>query len=139
MGCLLRIVGKSNFKVENFEIGWKMKPVAIDRKGDISKRFKQPFRNSRLTFLVSDEDEFNLQIRDATIFLKKHHIHLSKIWSSGIVKSIDLDFCFDSRIDMKKVEVQNDYFPAKLIQLAGELHLGIALMHWPSKKLYERK
>lgn len=139
MGCLLQIIGKSNFKVETFEIGWKMKPVSIIRKGDISKRFKQPIRNSRLTFLISDEDNIDAQIKEAIIFLKKQHKYLNKMRGTGMIKSIDLSFCFDSRIDLKNVQVQNDYFPAKLIQLAGEHRLGIALMQWPSKNLYKKK
>ena len=142
MGCLYRICGKTKFNIDKFEIGWKIKPIVIHRKGDIatnSIRGKKKIGKSQLIFKVSDKSDLNGQILDAIKFLKKNSKYLENICTDKSIDTFALDFSFDSRIDLKPVEVQNDYFPAELIRLAGRLNISIWLTQWASKKLYRNK
>jgi hypothetical protein len=131
MGCILRISGKK-LNVDKFDIGWKIKPSAIQRKGDLTFK-KKKIESSQMVFDVSNADynDLNGQIKDAIKFLKKNGKFLESVSTNKTVETFELDFSFNSRIDRKTVEVQHDYFSSELIKLAGNLNISIWLTQWP--------
>ena len=135
MSCILRICGKKTFNIDTFLSSLQLKPSVIHRKGDYSRKIK--IVEPQLIFDVSNAETSDLekQIKDAIKFLKAHQKELGKACSIKTIRTMALDFNFNSRIDQKKVAIQYDYFPSELIKLAGNLNLSIWLTQWPYQAL----
>lgn len=133
MSCILRICGKKTLNVDTFVSSLHLKPSLVYRKGEYLKNNK--IEEPQLIFEVSNADTSNLekQIKDAIKFLKAHQKDLFKVCEVNTIRTIALDFNFNSRIDKEKVAIQYDYFPSELIKLAGNLNISIWLTQWPHR------
>lgn len=133
MGALLRISG-AKLNADALKIGWSLKPLAVHRKGDASILKNRKNSQTQLVYEVSAKGFSNLkgQIKDAIGFLKKNKKYLTRISGNKSIDYIALDFCFNSRISVRNVEVQYDYYPSELIRLAGNLNLHIWITQWGS-------
>lgn len=135
MGAILLISGKE-LNPDQFDIGWDLVPSTIHRKGEPVRETRPEGKKknaSALIYDISDADYSDLaaQIQEATAFLKNNEHYLVKLEMDKTVESVAIDFAFNSRIDRVKVAVQNDYFPAEFVRLAGRLNMEIRLTQWP--------
>ncbi len=132
MGTILKISGK-RFDVDNFIIGWRIKPSAVHRKGDLrSKSRNEKVTTPQIIYDISDKgfNDLKGQVNETTKFLKRNKKHLQSLSTYKTIENISIDFAFDSRVGRRKVGVQIDYLPADLIRLCGDLGIGIILTQW---------
>ena len=139
MGVILRISGKE-LNVDTFDLGWDIKPSTIHRIGEpvfLSKPEGKKKNSSALIFAVSNAKHADLkgQIEETIEFLELNKKYLERLTDYPEIEDIVIDFSFNSRIDRKNVEVQNDYFPAELVKLAGQFNMAIWLTQWPCETL----
>ena len=126
-GCVLRVSGE--FEVDALLSRITIVPYRIDRKG-------QPRVGPKST--VSAYDSFHVatsdagwcdlerQIGDTIEFLRNHRQDVAYVMSFPGVSEAELDFA----VARRDVAVQNDYFPAELLRLAGDLGIGINISHY---------
>jgi hypothetical protein len=129
MGCVLRVSG-DDFAVDELLSRISLKPCHVSRKGQL--RLGGTSRISKATsFNVvtsnSSHQDLKGQIDDTISFLLSHREDLDYIVSFPGVAGAELDF----GIARRDVYVQNDYFPAELLSLAGDLGIGIVLSQYP--------
>ena len=130
MSCVLRIVGK-DLRINDL-LDIKLETDSFWSKGE--PRFStnpegEKRKDSGATYLVSDAEfeDFDVQIKEAIEYLNKNKNQIKSIMSLSGIDGSSLDF----GIVWRDVAVQCDYFPPELIQIAGELGLGIELSQYP--------
>jgi len=135
MSCILTIRGR-NFDIDAFIKTTKLKPYKKSYKGQPRVNTKpdgEKLTHSLIAIETSRADFDNLekQISDTIRYLKKNKEQLAHIPSTKGIDNAWLDFGINLRIDGKKVMVQSDKFPSRLLQLAGNLGLDIELSIYP--------
>ncbi|MGA3283941.1 MAG: DUF4279 domain-containing protein [Verrucomicrobiota bacterium] len=131
MSCLLRATGE-NFEVDAFLQTSKLRPNTVQHKGQLRRKNKPDGGKSEfsgLSCVVSEKDFNDLegQIAEAIEFLKSNRVHLQKLVKFPGIEDVRLDFGIERRDEFS----QCDYFPSKLLCLAGELGIGIELSQYP--------
>ncbi len=76
-------------------------------------------------------DDLGAAIKDVLKFLQTHKKELEKLKRARGVEHIMLDFAYNSRLGTKGFAVQGEYLPVELLQLAGQLNIGIGLSLYP--------
>ena len=134
MSCVLRIEGE-NLKVNEFLKITKLSAYKVYVKGDkigFSKNLNNTYQTNGCSFDLSnaDFDRFDLQKKDAIIFLETNFDKLKMLPEFGLkTEEIPvIDFGIYTR--MFDVEIQSDYFEPKLLKLAGELNFGIEISQY---------
>lgn len=74
----------------------------------------------------ADMDNVLQQIEDAISFLKINHDELAKLQSFPGAETVHLHFGIEDR----DIGLQCDRFPPKLLQLAGNLEIGIEITRY---------
>jgi len=115
MSCVLRVSG----------------PSAV---AAVAKTNLEPYRSEdgAVHILVSDADfhELDLQISDATAFLRDHLADLQILASqAGIAATLDFG------IARRDVLAQVDGFPAGLVELAGRVGLSLEISQYPVSRV----
>lgn len=133
--CVLRVIGLK-FDPQRAVASSTLEPYSVYRVGDPQypslpegpKHYWSGFKVE-----VSDGSRENLsdQVPDAIAFLKKHRRALAKLQRTRGIEDIRLDFAVDLRIDRKKTLAQFDYFPPKLVALAGAVGCGLEISIYP--------
>jgi len=72
------------------------------------------------------------EVKDAILFLRRHYDDLARLAGIPDVELMRLDFGYYRQDD---VMVQCDYLPPELLRLAGELGIGIMLLHFPRNRV----
>src|ERR1700749_4898075 len=88
---------------------------------------------SGINFLTSnaDFDKLDRQIKGTIKFLEKHRLLLKKITTNENVEFCTLDFGINLRMGYNNIASQSDYFPHKLLKLAGDLQIDIGISLYP--------
>ena len=134
MSCILRASGK-NFNVDKFLSQTRLQPCAVFKKGEPKNKSNPNGRKSELSginIVVSsaDFDQLDEQIQDAIKFLEKNKREIKNLIEfSGADNLSEIDFAIEKR----DIWMQTDYFPSKLLVLAGALGLGIRISVFPSE------
>lgn len=105
---------------------------SVREKGDLRRRSTgEQYKYFCISFDVSERewDDFPGQVEDAIAFLEKYHAELKAICGRTDVEDVCLDFPIQSRLNGEIVN-QNDYLPARLVRLAGEIGAGICVSHY---------
>lgn len=76
-------------------------------------------------------EELEKQIKETIRYLSRHKEQLGLIKETKGVDFAFLDFGINLRIDKRKVLMQCEFFPNELLQIAGELGLGVNLSIYP--------
>ena len=120
-GCVLRATG-DGFQAEKFLETSTLSPCNVFRKGE-RKSGDRVWDTSGITVVVSDApgDEPGRQVREAVSFLSAHREELARLGAFDGLAEMGLDF----GLNRKDGFVQSICFPAELVALAGELHIGI--------------
>ena len=137
MSCILRVSGESLDLAKVLEV-ISFSPYETHQKGTPKRRKPNlPHEDSGFKVDVSDAamSDFPQQCKDAEDFLRRHFVELGRL---DKVDGAELDFGYDCRIGTgaadKRICVQNDYIPAGLVKLCGELSIGIALTQFPPRE-----
>lgn len=131
-GCVLHIVGK-NLDPAALPHA-PLTPYATYRRGDaLVPRSARVHEVGGLKCLVSQRPGTDLpgQIDDAVAFLEAHSSPLASILGHPDAEEAYLDFGVELRAGTEHVVVQVDYFPPKLVRLAGALSIGLMLSVYP--------
>ena len=133
--CVLRVTGRKFDPAKHLALS-TLRPYAVFRAGDprLASRPDGPRHEfSGFKVDVSRRSWASLvgQVADAIGFLKKHRQALAKLRRTKEVEDIRLDFPLDLRIDRKTNLAQFDYFPPKLVSLAGALGCGLEISIYP--------
>jgi hypothetical protein len=93
----------------------------------------KPFGYSGFKSSVSEKewDDLPGQIAHAIRFLQRYKSDLKQLRDEYKVRDLTLDFPYYLRIGRNNVVMQRDFLPPKLIELAGELGIGIELSLYP--------
>jgi len=132
MSCILRASGK-NFDVDKFLSQTKLQPCAVFKKGKPKyqarpKGKKNEFSGINIEVSNADFNQLDQQIQDAIKFLQKNKDEVRNLIDFlGLDSESEIDFAIEKR----NVRAQTDYFPPKLLVLAGTLGLGIRLSIYP--------
>jgi hypothetical protein len=131
---MLRVLGDS-FQPREFLKGTGLMPCSVFVKGDTSESRRRPSQTSGFNCAVSsDSASFEKQVEDALAFFKANSTDLERLHLRKDIESMYLDFAYECRLDDEVVAVQREYLPVELLRRAGELGLGIALTHLPSRQ-----
>ena len=107
-----------------------LEPFRTDRKGEPSRiKSKGPESQSGAHFLVSPREFNDLagQIAEAIAYLETNKAAIRDLMAFAGVEGAVLDF----GTEWRDVAAQFDRFPAKLLQLAGNLGLDLEISHYP--------
>ena len=74
-------------------------------------------------------DDFPGQVNDAIVFLEKWGPRIAKFQAKWTPDQLFLTFPLWSRLD-SKIANQNDFFPGRLVSLAGALGIGIEISNY---------
>ena len=129
MSCVLRVVGeKLNvdelLKIDSTpDVSWKKGESRFKTKPEGKKHLR-----SGANYCISEAEfnEFEKQKKDVIQYLHKNEEKVKAMQKLVGIESMVLDFA----IEQRDVFVQNDFFPPELIQLAGNLGLGIELSQY---------
>ena len=124
-GCVLRAAGP-DFQVDEFLKASTFTTCEVYSKGEARGRHGRLHEKSGLAVVVSEAsaDDLPKQIADATEFLERHREEIVRLQSHlGVGEEARLDFGIWQRGEFG----QYCYFPPKLLQLAGDLGVGIEL------------
>ena len=131
MSCLLKING-DNLDIDTLLKSFKMEADHIWRKGE-PKRVKYPhgpknkWSGARFTVSNADFHEFDKQIEDATIFLKKYSTEISHAVNCTEATDVTLDFA----IEFRDVAIHGDFLPSNFLKVVGESGVEVLLPHYP--------
>jgi hypothetical protein len=133
--CVLRVSGRK-FDPETYLASTRLAPYSVFRAGEprfASKPKGKTHEVSGFKVDVSRRPWSNLsgQVVDAIAFLKRHKKPLARLRSIPQVEDVRLDFPLDLRIDRRTIFAQFDYFPPKLVSLAGALGVGLEVSIYP--------
>jgi len=132
--CVLRVTGK-RFEPAKFLASSQLKPCSVFHVGEpvVISRPRRIHNVAGFKVDVSRRswDSLAGQVVDAVAFLQKHRTTLAKLRSIPEIEDVRLDFPLFLRIDRKNAFVQFDYFPPKLVSLAGALGCGLELSIYP--------
>ena len=134
MGCVLRVSG-TKFDPAKFLASSTLRPYAVFRAGDVkvaSSARKHETSGFKVVVSRGSWSDLSEQVTDAVAFLRKHRKTLAKLRRVREVEDVRLDFGLDLRIDRKTTFMQFEYFPLKLVSLAGELGCGLELSIYPT-------
>jgi hypothetical protein len=133
--CVLRVSGEK-FDPLTFLRSSRLKPYSVFRMGEL--RFaSQPngpmhdFAGFKVQVSRRSWDDLPGQVVDAIAFLRKHERALAKLRSIPEVEDIELDFPVNLQIDRQNVFTQYEYFPPKLVSLAGTIGCGLEISIYP--------
>jgi len=129
MSCVLRI-GGVQLDVDALLHVVPLSAYRVDRKGTPRRlRTRGTFEESTLHVDVSDADFADLpkQIADAIRFLQTNAETIRAAVRFVGVERATLDFAVES----KDVMIDSNYLPPQLLQIAGELGVGIELSMYP--------
>ena len=131
MSSILRVIVKKD-SLDNLLKGRSIEIDSIWNEGDLkfkTKPDKGTLDTTGFTVCLSDADfdEFDLQKREVTKFLKANLEELKCILLSSDVLKAKIDF----GIYQRDVVVQSDYFDPDLIKLCASLSLGVELSQYP--------
>lgn len=123
-GCVFR-VASIDFNVDEFLATTSLHPCDVYRKGEPKVKSGKLHDKSGITVVVSEAsgDEFAQQIQDAIVFLENNKAEINRL--QNYVKSAEMGLDFG--IWSKEIFVQSYYLPPKLLQLAGDIGIGIEL------------
>ena len=123
--CVLRVYSE-NDSFKEFA-GKTIMPVYVcfDKGEERGKRIISCF-DIRFTVSEKEWDDFNGQVEDAILYLKKYKYEFSKLQKKHDISNAYLDFPLWSKLN-KKIVGQFEYIPKELITLAGELNIGIEI------------
>jgi hypothetical protein len=129
--CVLRVTGK-HFDADRYLAASGLSAYQVYRAGEPSRGGKL-HEVSGFRVQVSRRSGANVpeQVADAIVFLEEHQQALIALRSAPGVDDMRLDFAIDLRIDRQKVMAQYDYFPSKLVSLAGAVGLGLEISIYP--------
>ena len=132
--CVLTMFSKTDSFIE-YSKKAQIPVFSVYNKGD-KRNENKIFKMNRISFDVSKADWYDLdkQIDEALLFLRKYFHELLEIYSSINVYQKYLSFPILSRID-EDIKNQNVYFPIDIIEVAGQLKLGIQTSIYDSKYL----
>ena len=133
--CVLRVSGK-HFDPVKFLGSSTLKPYSVFRAGEprfASQSNDEIHAVSGFKVDVSRRSRDNLsgQVVDAIRFLVKHERTLLKLREIAEVDDVRLDFPVNLLIDRQNVFTQYEYFPPKLIALAGAVGCGLEISIYP--------
>jgi hypothetical protein len=133
--CVLRVTGRK-FDPAKHLASSTLTPYSVFRAGEPklgAQTNGQKHEVSGFNVEVSRASWTNLAVQaaDAVAFLQKHRRSLTRLRRIREVEDIWLDFPLDLRIDRKTVFAQFDYFPPKLISLAGGVGCGLGISIYP--------
>ena len=131
MSCVLRIEG-ANFNIDEFLNSIDLTPYKKHRKGDIISFIKKKetiHKTSGCSFDLSfaDFNQFELQKKDTTKFLKDNFDKLKNIYSFGLSKNETpiIDFAIENQLNKSAVQFNN--LGVELIKLVGNLDFAIEI------------
>ncbi|PTA67834.1 hypothetical protein [Deinococcus arcticus] len=143
MSCILRVWG--HFDVTAFLAGTDLTPHHVWREGEPQRFPSGIARDSGFLVAASPADfcQPEQQVEDVIAFLQTHHASLLKL--NGLLTAADpdwdhtaaeLDFGIEDRVGTldergQEIVLQGDHFPRALIQLAGQLGLGLTVSRYP--------
>jgi len=124
--CVLKVHSDTD-SFKSFEKKTNIPSVKSSEKGELCG-INKVRTDYKISFSVSDKewDDFEGQVEDTIIFLRKHFDELEQLFKTHSVTSAYLDFPLYSRLD-RNIANQNDHLPKELVQLAGNLSLGIEM------------
>ncbi len=133
--CVLRVSGK-HFDPVKFLGSSTLKPYSVFHAGEprfASQSNGEIHAVSGFKVDVSRHSRDNLsgQVVDAIAFLVKHEQTLLKLRAIAEVDDILLDFPVNLQIDRQNILTQYEYFPPKLIALAGAVGCGLEISIYP--------
>ena len=134
MSVVLRVWGR-NLDIESAIDTISLGPCSIarcgERKSPSSTSNFDVFDMSGVGFCVSDAgfSEFSLQVEQTIDFLDQHFDEIKLLLSVSGVDQAAL--CFG--VTRRDVVVEVTRFPSRLINLAGQLGLGVELSQYPSE------
>ena len=109
-----------------------LEPNRVWRKGEPRSESKPDSRvlsKSGASFIVSsaDMDEFEIQLKEATDFIKNNIIQIQKIVGfNGVSEAV-----FDFGVELRDVAIHCDYLSPEFVRYAAEAGIGVELSHYP--------
>ena len=129
MSCILRIIG-AKFDVDTFVAKSKVRPYKVFYKGEPRIKgkphgAKQMHSGLAIQVGKSDMANFRGQVQDAIRFLTRNREKLRYISQTKGIQHAILDFGIDRKVDSNRHLIETNFLPNRLLQLAGEMGLGI--------------
>lgn len=140
--CILNVNSKTD-SLKGFVNNTKLHICGSHEKGDErhTKRNYPPFEDYGFSCKISEKEwtDLEIQIQEATDFLQNNEEELANLINSYTIDDIRLHFPYYCK-HSKTINLQNDYFPPKLLQLAAKLNIGIELflLPRPNKTLLDK-
>jgi len=109
-----------------------LEPNRVWRKGEPRSESKPDSRilsKSGASFIASsaDMDEFEIQLKEATDFIKNNIIQIQKIVGfNGVSEAV-----FDFGVELRDVAIHCDYLSPEFVRYAAEAGIGVELSHYP--------
>lgn len=128
MSCILRISGL-NFPAAEFLASTSLLPDKIWHKGEVAvSGTERKHLDSGFNIIICEESGHNLelQIAEATLFLREQHAELDRLRKFKGVEHITIDF----GLEWPGSVAHFDHLPASFVSLVGQLGIGLELSHY---------
>ena len=125
MSCILR-VGGTSLDLDALLSSCSLTPDAQWRRGEVRTVGRKVCSTSGANFVASntDFDAFDIQVADATAFLREHPAQLRRLAAFDGVDSATLDFAVSI---YEETMVRSCALPSELVRLAADAGLGLEI------------
>jgi hypothetical protein len=131
VSCMFRVSGEY-LDIEELVKAITLEPNRVWRKGEPRSESKPDSRilsKSGASFIASsaDMDEFEIQLKEATDFIKNNIIQIQKIVGfNGVSEAV-----FDFGVELRDVAIHCDYLSPEFVRYAAEAGIGVEISHYP--------
>jgi hypothetical protein len=131
VSCMFRVSGEC-LDIEELLKAITLEPNRVWRKGEPRSESKPDSRilsKSGASFIASsaDMDEFEIQLKEATDFIKNNIIQIQKIVGfNGVSEAV-----FDFGVEFRDVAIHCDYLSPEFVRYAAEAGIGVEISHYP--------